>query len=83
METGTTPPVTVTGEPTVVAVPAQVAPEKNSYVTVPPAWNPPVRVTESVTEPPALMVVAERVVVIVGLNFETVIEKGVTDADVE
>jgi len=75
-EFGTIPFVTVTGVPTVVAVPAQVPSEKNSYVTVPPALLvAPVRVAESVTEPPAVIVIADRVVAMVGLSFETAREK--------
>jgi hypothetical protein len=64
--------VTVTGEPTVVPVPVQVELAKNSYVTVPPAWNPPARVEESVTEPPTVIVVADNGVVMVGLALLTV-----------
>jgi hypothetical protein len=64
--------VTVTGEPTVVAVPVQLELAKNWYVTVPPTWNPPVRVAESVAEPPTVIVVADSVVVIVGLALLTV-----------
>jgi len=69
---GTTPPVTVTGVPTVVAVPVQVDPVKTSYVTVPPALKLLVRVEESKTEPPTVIAVADRVVAMVGLALLTV-----------
>jgi len=39
---------------------------------VPPTLNPPVRVEESVTEPPAAIAVAERVVAMLGLALVTV-----------
>jgi len=71
-EFGTTPPVTVTGVPTVTAVPAQVEPVKNSYVTVPLELKLHVRAAESVTEPPTVIVVLESVVAIVGLALLTV-----------
>ena len=59
-----------------VAVPLHVDPVENWYVTVPPALPvAPVRVAESVTEPPAVIVIADRVVATVGLSFETVREK--------
>jgi len=50
-----------------VAVPEQVEPVKKLYATVPPAWNPPVKVAASVTEPPAIIGFAERVVDIDGV----------------
>lgn len=65
----------MTGVPTVVAVPEQVEPEKNWYVTVPPALLvAPVRVAESVTDAPAVMDVDESVVEMVGLALVTVTE---------
>jgi hypothetical protein len=49
-ELGTTLVVTVTGEPTVVAVPVQELPEKYSYVTAPPALKLPLREAEPNTD---------------------------------
>lgn len=71
-EFGTTPPVTVTGLPTTVAVPVHVEPVKKLYVTVPPAWKPPVMVAVSNTEPPTVICVTERLVVMVGATLLTV-----------
>jgi len=70
-EFGTTPFVTVTVE-TTVAVPAHVPPVNWLYVTGPPAWKKLAIVDESVTDVPTVTVVAERVVVIVGLALLTV-----------
>ena len=70
-EFGTTPLVTVTVE-TTVAVPAHVAPLNLLYVTVPPDWKKLAIVEESVTDVPTVIVVADRVVVIVGLALLTV-----------
>ena len=61
-EFGTTPFVTETGFPTGLDAPEHVEPVKNMYWTVPPGWNPPVIVAESVTEPPAVIVFADSVV---------------------
>jgi hypothetical protein len=72
VEFGTTPFVTVTGEPTTVPVPLHVEPTKKLYVTVPPAWKLPVRVAEAVTEPPACIAFGERTVAIEGLALLTV-----------
>ena len=63
--------MTVTGAPTMVPVPPQVDPEKKLYVTVPLAWNPPVSVAESVTDPPTVMGFVDSVVDIVGLAWLT------------
>src|SRR5712692_2235109 len=71
MEEGTRPFVTVTGDPTVVEVPVQELPRKNTYVTLPPSWKPPVMMAESKTEDPTGIVVNDRVVVIPGLTFRT------------
>jgi hypothetical protein len=71
VELGTMPFTTVTVE-TTVAVPAQVPPLNLLYVTVPPAWKKLAIVEESVTDEPAVIVVAESVVVIVGLALLTV-----------
>ena len=65
--------VTITGDPTAVAVPTHKELEKYSYVTVPPALKEPVRLAESVTEPPTVMLEADRVVAKVGLVFVTTI----------
>ena len=70
-ESGTSPFVTVTGEPTTAAVPPHEDPRKYRYVTVPPAWYPPRRVAESLDEPPTVMVVTESRVEIVGFAFAT------------
>jgi hypothetical protein len=45
---------------------------KTLYVTVPPAWKKLARVEESLTDPPTVVVVEERRVVIVGLALLTV-----------
>jgi hypothetical protein len=72
-ELGTTPFVTVTGVPTAVAVPVHVEPEKNSYVTVPPALLVALcKTAESVTDPPTGTLDADNVVITVGLVFVTV-----------
>jgi hypothetical protein len=71
-ELGTTPPVTVTGEPTVVGAPEQVFPEKYSYVTVPPALKTPAKVAESVTDCPTDTIVWESVVETEGIGSVTV-----------
>ena len=71
-EFGTIPFDTATGDPTTVAAPPQVEPEKKLYVTVPPAWKLFVRVAESVTELPTIITFCERAVVIVGLALFTV-----------
>jgi hypothetical protein len=71
-EFGTIPLVTPTGDPTMVADPVHVEPEKKLYVTVPPAWKLLVRVAESVTELPTLIAVCERAVATVGLALFTV-----------
>jgi hypothetical protein len=57
-----------------VGVPVQLEPVKNWYVTVPLAVrrSVPVRVAESVTESPAVIVEAESVVEMVGLALITV-----------
>ena len=64
----------MTGDPTTVAVPAQVEPVKNWYETVPLAVrrSVPVRVAESMTESPAVIVEVESVVEMVGLALVTV-----------
>ena len=79
---GTEPRVRAIGEPTVVGVPEQVDPVKYSYVTVPPALKPLVKLVESVTEPPTTIEDEERLAVIVGVALPTEIEI-VTECDVE
>jgi hypothetical protein len=49
-----------------VGVPVHVPPENRLYLTVPPAWKKLVRVAESVTEPPTIIAVADKVVAMVG-----------------
>ena len=72
-EPGTIPFVTVTGVPTGVAVPLQDEPEKNWYVTVPPAViNALESVAESVTDPPGLIELDDREVVNDGVAMVTV-----------
>lgn len=72
-ELGTTPLVTVTADPTSVALPEHVEELKYSYWTVPPALLvSPLRVAESVTEPPAPTLEVERVVEMLGLTLPTV-----------
>jgi hypothetical protein len=62
----------VTGDPTTVAVPPHVEPEKKLYVTVPPAWKLLVRVAEAVTELPTCITFCERTMAIEGLALFTV-----------
>lgn len=69
-EVGTAWAVRVTS-PTLVGLVEQADPLKYSYVTVPVAWNELASVAESDTEPPTGIVEAERLVVIVGLFFNT------------
>lgn len=65
-EEGTTLLFTVTID-TTVGVPVQSADENMLYVTVPPAWNPPVNVEEPEAEPPLVMGLADRVAESVGV----------------
>jgi hypothetical protein len=55
-----------------VRAPLQEKPVKRVYLTVPPAWNPPVIVAESETGDPIGLTVADRLVLIVGLALLTV-----------
>jgi hypothetical protein len=66
------PPLTTLTVNTAFAVPPQAPPVNQLYVTVPPAWNPPVILAESETEPPTVIGFAERVVLITGLALLTV-----------
>ena len=66
------PPLATFTVDTTLAVPPQVPPLNQLYVTVPPDWKPPVIAAESDTEPPTVIGFAERVVLIVGLALLTV-----------
>jgi hypothetical protein len=65
-EEGTVLLFTVTVD-TTVGVPVQSGDENMLYVTVPPAWKPPVNMEELEAEPPLVMGFAERVVEIVSV----------------
>jgi len=66
------PPLTTLTVETTPAAPVQVPPVNQLYVTVPPAWKPPVIVAESYAEPPTVIWFADRVVLIAGLALLTV-----------
>lgn len=69
-ELGITPLITGTVE-TTAGVPTQLAPANSSYLTVPPAWKEPASTAESETDEPTVIVVAERLVVILGFALLT------------
>jgi len=73
-EIGTDPFDTPTDPPTVVDAPEQVDPAKYSYVTVPPALKAFDNFAESDTEPPTIIVEAERLVEMEGDALPTEIE---------